>query len=213
MSKEAGAFRLFGLVPDVFSDKRLAAEKNNLISKFLKTPPLEAYEAHSEKPDRYRRKAAIFTHHENDRHVQLQQLLIKSGLARVQPEGLDTNCAKQWLLLEEAARHAERGLWKLPTYRVKNAANLHLSAIVSTYQIVSGVVTSVHRSEKGTSYLNFGDDWSHDFTVSLNEKSLRMWEAKNKKLDDLLNEPIYVRGWVEKRGGPLIPVTQCLSIA
>nr|WP_321443131.1 hypothetical protein [uncultured Cohaesibacter sp.] len=127
-------------------------------------------------------------------------------MVRIDVETLSPACAKRLLAKEQMARQAKRGVWKEPAYQTKTVTDLHLSAIVSTYQIFHGKVQAVTRNESGTSYLNFGPNWKTDFTVTLSEKSLATWEAENKSLDALKNAYIYVRGWVETRGGPLIRV-------
>ena len=203
-SFENGGFTLKGLVPDLFANDKFERKKKKEINDFIGNAPIKAYLEGTRKPDRYGRHAAFLARSENGKEILLQDILVSNGLARVMTDNLEANCAHHLLSQERAARSAQKGLWKEAAYSVKKADALHLSAIVSTYQIISGVVSSVHRNEDGTSYMNFGDNWYEDFTIALSRKGLQKWEAQNKFLDDLLSKPIYVRGWVEDRGGPLI---------
>ncbi len=202
--REQDGFTLKGLVPDIFANTELEKQKQKEISRFLRNAPIKAYVTGHRKPDRYRRHEAFLASFKDNKELLLQDSLVAKGLARVLTDGLEDDCADHLLSIEETAHKAQAGLWKEAAYRVKKADDLHLSAIVSTYQIISGIASSVHRKIDGTSYVNFGDNWYEDFTISLNKKSLQSWEARNKFLDDLQNKPIYVRGWVEDRGGPLI---------
>ncbi|WP_319412883.1 thermonuclease family protein [uncultured Cohaesibacter sp.] len=210
------SYRLAALVAEQLTSKKLQRERERLIKAFINREAPLAFHAADAKPDRYGRKEAFIALKEkgeegNNPHL-LQEALISAGLARVSLANLTDACACHLLTLESEARSARTGLWKLSGYHVKKADALHLSAIVSTYQIISDNVLSVHRDADGTSYLNFGDNWYEDFTISLSKKTLQNWEAKNKILDDLQNKPIYVRGWVEDRGGPLIPVQHAYQL-
>jgi hypothetical protein len=209
---KAGAFTLLGLIADHLPDPDLRKKKERAIKHFLEDQPVSALSPSSQKVDRYGRRAAFMTNGSGKAPSLLQDLLIQQGLARVSLDGLDDACARHLLEQEQQAREKQLGLWKLPEYAVKNVNSLHLSAIVSTYQIVSGTVVSVHRRADRTSYLNFGRHWNKDFTVSLSKADLKSWEDGGKILDDLRNKPIYVRGWIEQRGGPLIRVTNALQL-
>ncbi len=209
---EVGAFILLGLIADHLPDPDLRGKKERLIKHFLASRQVSALSPSNEKADRYGRRAAFVTNGSGKAPSLLQDQLVRQGLARVSLDGLDDACARHLLEQEQQAREKRLGLWKLPEYTVKNVNSLHLSAIVSTYQIVSGTVVSVHRRADSTSYLNFGKHWNKDFTVSLSKANLKSWEDSGKILDDLRNKPIYVRGWVEQRGGPLIRVTNALQL-
>ena len=208
---DGSAFTLAGLVPDRLGSIGLAEVKRQAIERFLETPDssLVAHLDGKAKPDRYGRKSAFIsrsTRSQGSEDTLLQEMLIRKGLARVSLQALSPPCARHLLHVEAAARRAKTGLWKEPAFSVKQATDLHLRAILSTYQIITGRVQSVTRNKDGTSYLNFGRIWRQDFTATLRGKALRAWEKNNEPLDELLNVLIYVRGWVEEDGGPLIHV-------
>ncbi|WP_172891458.1 thermonuclease family protein [Cohaesibacter sp. ES.047] len=196
------------LIPPALEEKRMARilallEQSDATLKLLADP--------SAKADRYGRLPVFVLRGEPSGEQSaaadtVQEHLIRAGLARVDPALLSSACARHLLTLEQRARDKHTGLWKEETYRAKDANHLHLSAIVSTYQLIKGTVRSVSRRPETTSYLNFGHYWKKDFTVTLSKKSLAAWERENKSLDELDKAHIYVRGWIEDRGGPLIRI-------
>ena len=210
-SAAAPDYILEGLVPDILPDKKLEKGKLERILTLLKnhasTASIHIYAPRQ--PDRYGRQPAFISlASANDGKgtalTLLQEHLLAEGLARLIPEQVSQACAEQLAAIEHTARTEKRGLWKLPFYQIRNAATLPLSATLSTYQIIRGQPISISRNPGGTSYLNFGHHWQRDFTVTLDKKVLALWEKNNKLLDELADAPIYVRGWIEDRGGPMI---------
>lgn len=203
---------LDGIIIEHLPTKSLAQQKATLINKALSEHAYAAFAKRNIKPDRRGRHAAFLGPKDGsdldsaDKAILLQSKLAEQGLARIDVDGLSLACAKRLLQAERKARQQGIGLWKAPTLQPQSATGLHLSAIVSTYQVIHGKVQTVTRKGKGTSYLNFGSNWKKDFTVTLSEKSLARWEAEHKSLEAVKNAYIYVRGWVETRGGPLIRV-------
>ena len=201
-------WKLDGIILEHLKPNSLARLKRKEIEKTLDRQALQAFANKNAKADRRGRHSAFIAlpPATDGKTLLLQEQLAEQGLARIDVETLSPACAKRLLAKEQMARKAKRGVWKEPAYQTKTLTDLHLSAIVSTYQIFHAKVQAVTRNDNGTSYLNFGPNWKTDFTVTLSEKSLATWEAENKSLDALKNAYIYVRGWVEKRGGPLIRV-------
>ena len=60
---------------------------------------------------------------------------------------------------------------------------------------------------RGRAYLNFGPDWKGDFTVSVEPRHRRLFDAEGIDIEALEDRRIRVRGWVESWNGPLIEVT------
>ena len=60
---------------------------------------------------------------------------------------------------------------------------------------------------KGTVYLNFGENWRSDFTITIENRARRTFIKS--KLDPLSLEGrrIRVRGWLKRRNGPGIKAT------
>lgn len=142
----------------------------------------------------------------------LQAKIVQAGHARVAltPE-TDASCARDLFALEAEAEAAGRGLWQQAAYQPKRAEDIdQLLRYRSTYQIVEGVV---HRVAilKSAVYLNFGPDWQRDFSAKLSPTVLKQTKTPLAKtsldwLRKLRHAPIRIRGWIEKRNGPMITV-------
>jgi hypothetical protein len=59
----------------------------------------------------------------------------------------------------------------------------------------------------GRIYLNFGNDWRSDFTISIDRKDVRAFAAAGIDLKGLAGKRVRVRGWIEWRNGPMIAAT------
>jgi endonuclease YncB( thermonuclease family) len=136
----------------------------------------------------------------------VQGALLAGGHARAY--GLRGNfaCAKELLAHEELARRQHLGIWSNGVYRTMSAK--HPAALMTRrgkYERVIGTVVSVGRTKSAT-YLNFGDDWHKDFTVRVPKSVLSAYPGFARALDDLASKSVVVRGWIERRNGPLINV-------
>ena len=137
----------------------------------------------------------------------VQARLVEMGHARValSPE-TSSNCASLLLNLEAMASEARRGLWHNPAYRLRNAHEpRRLLRDRSTFQIVTGRVARVD-ARRGAVYLNFGSDWRRDFTVHLSWRQMRTWGINSAAVQKFTGRNIRIRGWIERRHGPLIRV-------
>ncbi|MEJ0022462.1 MAG: thermonuclease family protein [Alphaproteobacteria bacterium] len=147
--------------------------------------------------------AQVFVKSEGGRWIWAQQAMLREGMARART--WKDNHARYAALYaaEEIARKAKKGMWADKAYRIRNAETIKPDD--SGYQIVECVVRSIGKTEKKT-YLNFGDDYKTDFTVSIDATALPNWTAKDIPLDSLEHKRIRVRGFVYDSGGPLIRV-------
>ena len=110
------------------------------------------------------------------------------------------------LRLEAEATAAQRGLWRLALYKAKRANEPgQLLRYRSTFQIVEGVVARVAPGRSAV-YLNFGSNWKRDFTAKFGRPALRRANISLNALKRLTNRTVRIRGWIEKRNGPLITV-------
>ena len=75
----------------------------------------------------------------------------------------------------------------------------------SQFHIVAGKVKNVSRTKTAV-YLNFGDDWKTDFTARIGKSVLSKNAAWASKLEAMQGHEIAVRGWIERRNGPMIDV-------
>jgi len=137
----------------------------------------------------------------------LQARIVRAGHARVMPSSqLEADCTQVLLNEEAKAETARLGLWNEALYSPKRAEDARrLLNYRGTYQIVEGVIARVSLSRSGA-YLNFGRDWKQDFTIRVNRIALARKPLAREALKRLRKQPVRVRGWIEKRNGPLIQV-------
>lgn len=157
-------------------------------------------------PDRYGRTLANVFVSEAQATLWVQGEMLKAGLARAYTMPGASLCTAELLAHERAAREAKRGLWALLTYAPKSAGGAaKLMASRSRFEIVTGKVAAVART-KSAVYLNFGTDFKSDFTVRIAKSVLNTVPELASALDGLKDKTISVRGWIERRNGPMIDV-------
>ncbi len=151
--------------------------------------------------DRYDRRLAHL-HDEDGRWVQGN--LLRRGLARVFSLRDNRSLVADMLALEREARRADRGIWGHAFYRVRSASEAprHLDS----FQLVEGRVLDA-TEVRGRTYLNFGEDWRTDFTVTVSPKDRRRFREESVDLLALEGRRVRVRGWLYRRNGPMIDVT------
>jgi endonuclease YncB( thermonuclease family) len=152
-------------------------------------------------PDRYGRIVAYADAvRGTDTHL-AQAELLAAGMARVGDLVGSADCAAQLLRREREARAAKLGLWASPYYAVLEANDpASVLAQWGRFALVAGKVVSVHQSG-ATLYINFGQHWSDDFTVTIWKRNKRNFTAAGVDLDGLGGRRVLVRGVVERRGG------------
>ena len=151
--------------------------------------------------DRYDRRLAHL-HDENGRWIQGD--LLRRGLARVYSFRDNRSLIADMLTLEREARRADRGIWSHAFYRVRSVAETprHLDS----FQLVEGRVLAAAEVRRRV-YLNFGEDWRTDFTVTVSPRDRRRFRRPPFDLLALKDRRIRVRGWLYRRNGPMIDVT------
>lgn len=134
----------------------------------------------------------------------LQYAMLAAGQARVSARVGDKACAAALFGAENAARAAKRGLWADPNFAPLSAENLaRLEAERGRFALVEGKVLSV-RESGATIYMNFGRRWTRDFSVTILRHQQRAFAAAGVELKKLEGRRVRVRGWIERRGGPII---------
>jgi endonuclease YncB( thermonuclease family) len=152
--------------------------------------------------DRYGRVVAFA--YAADSPQSLQQALLATGEALVSARVGDKPCADALLSAEKEARAARRGLWADPNFAPLPADNLpELGAKRGQFALIEGKVLSVHESG-ATIYLNFGRCWTQGFTVTILKRQRRTFAAAGVEPKQLEGRRIRVRGWIERRGGPIV---------
>lgn len=153
--------------------------------------------------DRYRR---VLAHLVRADGTWLQGQMIEMGLARVYTFPDNRRLAKPLLRLEQEARQARKGIWALPYYAIRSAEPDKLSRDFGTFQLVEGKVLDVAITRNRT-YINFGDDYRTDFTLSVDRSARTLFEEARFDLVSLEGKVIRARGWIKDFNGPLIDIT------
>ncbi|MBI4725469.1 MAG: thermonuclease family protein [Rhodomicrobium sp.] len=139
--------------------------------------------------------------------VWLQEGLVKSGLAQVMPQADNHACSQQLFPFETEARNEKRGHWGLAYFKVLRARDSRsILNLVQTYQIVEGEVD--HASERGGRIIvHFGPESRFGFTAIIEPGAKKRFTGKQSP-ESWTGLVLRVRGWVDRRRGPSIPVTQ-----
>jgi len=152
------------------------------------------------KMDRHGRHLAhLFT---ND-GTWIQGEMLTRGWARVYTFPDNEALAEEMYAAEETARAGRRVIWGHRFYRVRSAKAGPLYNDIGTFQIIKGTVVAA-ANVRGRVYLNFGEDWKTDFTVTLDPKVRRRFEKSGLDPLTLEGRTIEVRGWLRKRNGPMV---------
>ncbi len=133
----------------------------------------------------------------------VQGTLLGRGLARVYTFADNRARAAEMLALEAGARAARRGIWALPFYAVRDAADPRLPT--GTFELVAGTVRAA-AVVRGRAYLNFGADRRTDFTITVAPRDLAAFGGAA-AIAAYEGKRVRVRGWVVRRGGPEIVAT------
>ena len=159
------------------------------------------------KTDRYGRALTFLILADGD---SIQRRLVEAGLARVRSTRDARSCIRDLLAVESAARAARRGIWAEPFYAVRHAQDVAaLEDLEGSFQIVEGRVRDVS-TVSGRVYLNFGDDWRKDFTVTVGRSDVKLFKPGGDGVGDLAalkGRDVRVRGFVERFNGPKMTVT------
>lgn len=133
------------------------------------------------------------------RWVQLD--LVKDGFVYFMPHGQPPRLASRLRTVEAEARAGKRGIWAHESLGVKLAEGDELRP--GWFQVIVGKVTS-EAKRKDRMYLNFGDDWSRDFTIEIPSRLYRSLPEITGEQGGFFGKTVEVRGWVEWAGGPKI---------
>lgn len=134
----------------------------------------------------------------------LQGEMLRRGLIRVQTLPATGAQAGEMLAIEAEARRAGRGLWADRRFAVRTPETA--ARDIGTFQIVEGWVRKAARLQNRV-YLNFGDDWRSDFTVSLPSRLATAFARDGLDPMTLSGRRVRVRGWLDSFNGPLIELT------
>ncbi|MCB1507810.1 MAG: thermonuclease family protein [Hyphomicrobiaceae bacterium] len=139
--------------------------------------------------------------------IWLQGATVGAGLARVYSFSDNRMLIERLYGHERFARAGAEGIWADPFYHIRPASDAaRLESDIGTYQLVEGRILSVGRAGE-TVYMNFGHRWSEDFTITLDDRAVRLLEETGRNPFALEGMSVRVRGWMERGGGPKIVLT------
>jgi endonuclease YncB( thermonuclease family) len=160
--------------------------------------------AAAEPRDRYGRIVAFATAPDTTRSV--QETLLSEGQARVSARIGGKACAEALLTIEREARAGRRGLWADPNFAPLHADDYRrFRAENGRFVLVEGKVLSV-RESGATIYVNFGRRFTRDFSVTIVRRLRAEFTAAGVEPKTLEGRRIRVRGWLERRRGPIMDV-------
>ena len=134
----------------------------------------------------------------------VQGALLDAGLARVYSFRDNRAAVADMLAPERRARARHRGIWAEPRYRVRAAGEA--GSKLRSFQLIEGRIKAA-AVVRGRGYLNFGEDWREDFTVSIAPADRRRFEAAGLAIEDYEGRLVRVRGWIKSFNGPMIEGT------
>lgn len=160
------------------------------------------------KTDRHNRILAhLFIDNINGEEIWLQEYMLKTGLARTYSFKDNRSCISQLLAAETSARNGRINIWGHDYYQIIDATNLkQLAKKHGTYQVIEGILLKFEH-KYGQLYFNFGADYRTDFTISVGKVNRLAFAQSGIDFKKLVGKKIRVRGWLEKRGGPMIEAT------
>jgi micrococcal nuclease len=134
----------------------------------------------------------------------VEESLIRSGHARAYALPGQAACLGPLMRAEEGAREQRAGLWQQAIYEIESAGNAEaLLRRQGRFTLVEGRVVSVTHAGRET-FVNFGSDWRRDFTASLPRTTVDEKPGTRERLTALAGRRVRVRGWIERRNGPMI---------
>ncbi len=110
----------------------------------------------------------------------------------------------EMLAREAAARAAGLGVWRDSFYAVRRAEPPEIPT--DRFELVEGRVLDV-ATVRNRTYVNFGDDWRVDFTLSVSSRARRLFAREGFDLDSLEGHVVRARGWINSYNGPMIEIT------
>ena len=129
----------------------------------------------------------------------IEEKMLREGVAIFYAS--DGEIPTSWKSAERAAREHRNGVWAIDGRAItsENAAQ-HFGS----FAVVAGSVTRIYESKKAT-YINFGNDWHSDFSITIPAKNRRSMKALLAALK--AGSKVEVRGVIYEENGPMITLT------
>ncbi len=135
----------------------------------------------------------------------LQGAFLRNGKALLNgsSENISSRCLATMRKAEHQAIASKVGLWSQKEAILTANQIDQLTNRIGFFSIIEGKVLSVG-NRKRRLYLNFGQNWSQDFTLSVVKKGKGAFKGSLDLLTGLKGKTVRVRGVLEQRQGPLI---------
>lgn len=175
-----------------------------ILKDFLTDKEIKIYQTKSTDKGRKNRLGHSIAHivrADNDTWV--QGMLLSLGVARTRTSDHNPDMASQMMTLESAARRNKSGIWEIAEYTVLSPEQAVKH--IGSYQIIEGHIKS-SSMHKNRLYLNFGNNWREDFTVSISAFDLKKFTRQQIFPKDWNGKKIRVRGWIESYNGPYMKI-------
>ncbi|MFQ5972346.1 MAG: thermonuclease family protein [Alphaproteobacteria bacterium] len=150
------------------------------------------------------RHGRILAHLFTDDGLWLEGEMLERGLARVYTFTDNRRLVHEMLARERRARAAGRGIWTHAFYAIRQ--HDALGRISGGFAVVEGRVVD-SAVVRGRGYLNFGEDYRTDFTISIAPRDLATFRREDVELSGYRGRRVRVRGWLKWLNGPMIDVT------
>lgn len=204
-------------IPDLYGPETgdISFEGKKLLTELFQNETIHIYQLRHNTEARTNRmghQVAHIARQEDD--LWAQGALLRNGLARVRTTLTYRDLAKEMLTIENTAREVSLestdnqnkeelpySLWKNPEYQI-HTPETALKA-QHRYQVIEGKIKKV-ATVKNVIYLNFGDNWRTDFTVTLDSKARRLFSREGLSPLEWQGKTIRVRGWLDEYNGPYI---------
>lgn len=189
---------------DYYDPGDLSVTALKILKDFLTDQPILVYQTPSSKQGRINRMGHNIAHVVRaDEEIWVQGMLISLGIARTRTTLYNPEMASQMLALENKAREAKNGMWDMNDHKIltPEQAKDHIGA----YKIVEGYINSASMHNNRL-YLNFGNNWREDFTVSVSAFDLKRFTRQKIYPKDWNGKKIRVRGFITSYNGPYMEI-------
>ena len=153
--------------------------------------------------DRYGRWLAHAIVETEGRKDWVQGTMLARGMARAYALTDNAACITDLMDRERPAREGKLGLWANAAYQIRSADDARdLLAYRHTFQLVQGRIATISNT-RGTAYLNFAQD-RRGFAVVMKRASHAL--PTGTLPEGLAGRTALVRGWIDRRNGPVIAI-------
>lgn len=132
-----------------------------------------------------------------------QEELVKFGYAFAYPTFSHNDTAADLYKAEDHARVEKIGFWEEDQWQIFNEQTI--VDVKDRFAIIEDKIEKV-AVKNNTIYLNFGNDWRNDLTVSMDSSMRRQFSKAGINVTQLGGKTIRARGWTREYNGPFLEV-------